>query len=225
MKQEGMIKRIMKRLNKRKLIQWCFACSFFVYVFIGGLHYSSLFFIVATILMIPNEKLRNKLSEFKIKPALAVCLSVVLCFIGFGVLPADRLQESDDAFSESKNEFITEDREPEQVLSDEVESAVVNDTVIEPTVVKETTTVSSTRKPTTTQPEITTQPETTTQPQTTTQPPITTASPIQNSQSVYITPTGKRYHYLSSCAGENGYTVSLNNAIASGYTPCKKCAQ
>lgn len=45
------------------------------------------------------------------------------------------------------------------------------------------------------------------------------------SGTVYATPTGKRYHYSSSCGGENSYSTSLNSAVASGLTPCKKCAQ
>ena len=40
---------------------------------------------------------------------------------------------------------------------------------------------------------------------------------------VYITPTGKRYHYLQSCAGKNATPVSLEEAQRR-FTPCKKCA-
>lgn len=41
---------------------------------------------------------------------------------------------------------------------------------------------------------------------------------------VYVTPTGKRYHYSSSCAGKNARAVTIDQAISSGKTPCKKCA-
>lgn len=40
---------------------------------------------------------------------------------------------------------------------------------------------------------------------------------------VYITPTGKRYHYLKSCAGKNAIATTLADA-QTRYTPCKKCA-
>ena len=40
---------------------------------------------------------------------------------------------------------------------------------------------------------------------------------------VYVTPTGKRYHYISSCAGKNATLTSLSCAEAMGFTPCKKC--
>ncbi|MCH5209529.1 MAG: hypothetical protein J1F01_01060 [Oscillospiraceae bacterium] len=42
---------------------------------------------------------------------------------------------------------------------------------------------------------------------------------------VYITPTGVRYHYSASCAGKNARATTLSSAQASGYTPCKKCAR
>ncbi len=46
-----------------------------------------------------------------------------------------------------------------------------------------------------------------------------------NSKTVYVTPTGKRYHYISTCGGKNSTASTLNNAKARGLTPCKKCAQ
>lgn len=44
----------------------------------------------------------------------------------------------------------------------------------------------------------------------------------ENSMTVYITPTGKRWHLISTCGGKNSYPVSINNV--GGRTPCKKCA-
>lgn len=43
-------------------------------------------------------------------------------------------------------------------------------------------------------------------------------------KTVYITPTGKRYHYSSSCGGKNSSQSDLNTAKSLGLTPCKKCA-
>lgn len=48
-------------------------------------------------------------------------------------------------------------------------------------------------------------------------------TPVRGS-TVYVAPTGKRYHYSKSCAGKNGRAVSLSEAKNSGKTPCKKCA-
>lgn len=39
---------------------------------------------------------------------------------------------------------------------------------------------------------------------------------------VYITPSGKRYHRLSTCGGKNSYAVDISEV--GSRTPCKKCA-
>lgn len=53
----------------------------------------------------------------------------------------------------------------------------------------------------------------------------TSSQNINNSRTVYKTPTGKRYHYLSTCGGKNSTATTLSQAIAMGLTPCQKCAQ
>ena len=53
----------------------------------------------------------------------------------------------------------------------------------------------------------------------------TTQTTKDNSRTVYRTPSGKRYHYDPDCGGKNSYSITLNSAISSGLTPCKKCAQ
>lgn len=45
----------------------------------------------------------------------------------------------------------------------------------------------------------------------------------KTSKTVYRTPSGKRYHYSSTCGGKNSYSVSLDTAVSSGLTPCSKC--
>ncbi len=50
---------------------------------------------------------------------------------------------------------------------------------------------------------------------------ITTVTP--NSDTVYITPSGKRYHLNPSCGGKNSYAVSIDDV--GNRTPCQKCAQ
>lgn len=46
----------------------------------------------------------------------------------------------------------------------------------------------------------------------------------QKSQTVYITPAGKRWHLSQSCAGKNAAAVTLEKAEEKCLTPCKKCA-
>lgn len=43
-------------------------------------------------------------------------------------------------------------------------------------------------------------------------------------RTVYITPTGKRYHFSARCAGRNATPVTLSEAERR-FTPCKKCAR
>ena len=40
---------------------------------------------------------------------------------------------------------------------------------------------------------------------------------------IYRTPTGKKYHYSSSCNGGTYIASTLEKALARGLTPCKKC--
>lgn len=42
-----------------------------------------------------------------------------------------------------------------------------------------------------------------------------------NGREVYITPSGKKYHYDPQCGGKNSYKVGINSV--GGRTPCKKC--
>ena len=41
-------------------------------------------------------------------------------------------------------------------------------------------------------------------------------------QTVYITPSGNKYHLSASCGGKNSYSVAISDI--GGRTPCKKCA-
>ena len=43
------------------------------------------------------------------------------------------------------------------------------------------------------------------------------------SVTVYITPTGKRYHRIPNCGNGDYYKASLSDAKSRGLTPCQKC--
>ena len=57
----------------------------------------------------------------------------------------------------------------------------------------------------------------------TTQQSVTQNIPI--GRAVYKTPTGKRYHFLASCAGKNATETTIDSAKSAGLTPCQKCAK
>lgn len=55
-----------------------------------------------------------------------------------------------------------------------------------------------------------------------------TAKPKDNSAvvtGVYRTPTGKRYHFKATCGGKNSYSITMEEALNAGLTPCAKCAK
>ena len=51
------------------------------------------------------------------------------------------------------------------------------------------------------------------------------ASTNKNSQIVYSTPSGKRYHYDPECGSKNSKPTTKDKAEAAGLTPCQKCAK
>jgi len=53
---------------------------------------------------------------------------------------------------------------------------------------------------------------------------ITTVITEQPEGYVYVTPTGKKYHLRSSCAGKTSFPIEFEVAVEEGYTPCKSCA-
>lgn len=86
------------------------------------------------------------------------------------------------------------------------------------------TPIEETSEPETTQPE-TTEQETSTAPETTETETQTKESTTKDtSKTVYITPSGSKYHYSQSCAGDNAIKTTLNQ-VKDTYEPCKKCAQ
>lgn len=72
-----------------------------------------------------------------------------------------------------------------------------------------------------------TEPTTTTTVTTTTSPVITgTPTSVDSSPIVhiiYITKTGKKYHYDDTCNGGKYYESTLEEALRRGLTPCSKC--
>lgn len=57
------------------------------------------------------------------------------------------------------------------------------------------------------------------------QPSINSNENKNNSRTVYTTPSGKRYHYSSQCAGKNARATTKDQAESQGLTPCEKCAK
>lgn len=52
----------------------------------------------------------------------------------------------------------------------------------------------------------------------------TTTEKPWDGKTVYITPTGEKFHIKESCAGKNATKTSLTSAKKKNYTACKRCA-
>lgn len=53
----------------------------------------------------------------------------------------------------------------------------------------------------------------------------TTSTQPSTNKTVYITKTGKRYHYDNNCNGGTYYPSTLSEAQSRGLTPCNKCVK
>ncbi|WP_312045022.1 copper amine oxidase N-terminal domain-containing protein [Anaerotignum sp.] len=70
-----------------------------------------------------------------------------------------------------------------------------------------------------------TQPVVTEQQTSVSESPSATVSVDKKGTTVYITRTGKKYHFDSNCNGGTYFESTMENALAKGLTPCLKCAQ
>lgn len=107
----------------------------------------------------------------------------------------DRDEESDDAVSEAESTLNSAEES-------KAESRVLSSTPTSASSAASVTTVSSTA-PT----------------------PASSAAPEPElqGQTVYRTPTGKRYHYDPDCGGKNSYPITMDQALKQHLTPCEKC--
>lgn len=53
--------------------------------------------------------------------------------------------------------------------------------------------------------------------------PSTTVAPQETGHKIYVTKSGKRYHYDPNCNGGTYYESTLEEALARNLTPCNKC--
>lgn len=139
-----------------------------------------------------------------------LCAVVIAVIIGFsGCLDDNELQESDTVettvFVDETAEDSTKTAEKttaSQVTEKETEAQTVAQET-EKVTVAETTVAETTAAKT---------------------EPEQTAAPVTEyvGRTVYITPTGKKYHYSASCAGKNAIPKS-EDSVKNSYGPCKKC--
>lgn len=212
-----------------KIIQWFFAVTFALGALGTGSILSSIFVLIAAVLMAPIKPIREALLKIKIKGFIAVILSVVIFFVGLSFSPISEIPDNlDDSIVSGQ-------------ISDTSTTTTTTETTTEITTEESTTIPETTTKESTTEEEITTNKETTRKKaETTTKKTVTTTKKVETTTKkvtttkketttedvgpyVYRTPSGKRYHNDPECGGKNSYKVSLKDAKKSGLTACGTC--
>jgi outer membrane biosynthesis protein TonB len=165
---------------------------------------------------------------FKMKRFIAILLSicVLVTFAAFAVgssedtdstLPSEEILSENTGSTDEENQAIENPSISESTSTEITEEPSTEETtepktekVTEPKTEKETE--AKTEKPTESKKEQVTKPK---EDKPTTDP--------DSSVTVYITKTGKRYHYENPCGKGTYYPSTLSNAKAQGLTPCEKC--
>lgn len=159
-----------------------------------------------------NKKLSKKLTA----AAVLLCICATLSFSGCGVEKNAAGQSTTEETSAAETTAEETDTEITTAEVTTAEETTTESTTAEVTTAEETTSEETTAERTTAE---NTAVETTVKETTTDKGEVTTA----HGRTVYITPSGKRYHYSESCAGKNAIEKKLDE-IPSKYTPCQKCA-
>lgn len=231
------------------IILWCLGLFFLVCTiasFYSGSLLTSIFPLLITLLILPIRSIqtlfRSKLRIRSIKKfAVIVCLFFAWVYT-FPVNSAQTPAKSPAEFQPvNESESLVSDTEPSE---DAAELSDTSDAQVEPeevsdestpteeeTVAVETPSTAPTEVPEETpaeEPIVEEKPVVNETPAAAPAPAEKPAEqPVQSkpqSRTVYVTATGKRYHYNSNCGRGTYYASTLDNALARGLTPCKKCA-
>lgn len=113
------------------------------------------------------------------------------------------------------NDSLADVPAAESVVEETIQIPKTTESTTQETTTEQTTTTTTTETTATATTTTTTQATTTTQKETTTQKQ-------SSGRTVYVAPSGKKYHYRKDCAGKNARERDLNDVINS-YEPCDKC--
>ena len=126
-------------MKKGSLIaQWAFTGLFGICALGNGFHWSSLFLLLAAVLMAPIPAIRNWLKSIKIKNWLAITLAVVVFFVGMMGSPMSETSDNPDSGGSSYTSSTTDNTTNSPSSTDDAGSVTTEDS----------TTSSTTSKPT-----------------------------------------------------------------------------
>lgn len=106
------------------IIRWIFGVLFVLFIFITGLHYSSLFLIGASFFMIPLPFVASFWKRHNVNTMLVIALSILLFLSGLISSPAI----SNKKYILHENDITTNDEENESDKSTNSESNIMSDT-------------------------------------------------------------------------------------------------
>lgn len=174
-------------------------------------------FIICMLIFIPIIGIILMWTQNKFKKSINVILTIIFIFVFvFDIVSFSTITDEDANFRNSPIENTSQSQTTTKELS-----------TIESTTTNPTTNITTENKTTITKETITT----TTENKTTTTKKATTATTTAKKETttkqksgvtVYITPTGKKYHYSKKCAGKNAIEKDLDD-VDNLYGPCGNC--
>ena len=91
------------------VLRWVFGVLFIIFAIVNGFHYSSLFLIIAAILLLPISFITDFCANINIKPKTAIILSVILFFMGVMTSPTSEDEPNQQQDHEHIEEVILGD--------------------------------------------------------------------------------------------------------------------
>lgn len=217
------------------ILFWILADALIIFAIPFFPSFFSIFCILAAIIFAPIEEWQNIINKFLKKPIKSAVLALLIAFV-IALFPLSpiiagvyKLANPDiTSPSDTSSVFYYEEHSSDFSISSNTEnthSALTTTSNISSVISQNTATSSKiSSNYTTSKNKISSsKAEKASSPLTHTQ--NNTSKEISNSNTVFRTPSGKRYHNSASCGGKNSYSVSYDDAIKAGLTPCKKCVK
>lgn len=242
--------KLKQKKQKHHFISWFFFV-FFLLAMLSMLVVKCILSAVCCLFMalLCHPKIWNFITaKIPLKQPVRIVSILILYFIAGSLMPQSIYSENTNLTNtqETGIEQLADMEQSEHIISETTELPVTTEaqtTTQTPTTTEAPTTTqapTTTEAPTTTQASTTTEAPTTTQAPTTTEAPTTAQTPTttkvtqaeeaydahENTATVWIASSGNgyAYHARSTCGNMKKSTpISLSDAQARGYTPCKKC--
>ena len=242
--------KLKQKKQKHHFISWFFFV-FFLLAMLSMLVVKCILSAVCCLFMalLCHPKIWNFITaKIPLKQPVRIVSILILYFIAGSLMPQSIYSENTNLTNtqETGIEQLADMEQSEHIISETTELPVTTEaqtTTQSPTTTEAPTTTqapTTTEAPTTTQASTTPEAPTTTQAPTTTEAPTTAQTPTttkvtqaeeaydaqENTATVWIASSGNgyAYHARSTCGNMKKSTpISLSDAQARGYTPCKKC--